>query len=194
MNTKIIRDLIKKEKKDYFEAQYNSPFFKAEIKRMSNYFSETELLFVFLPLTFISMILPAPILSLSIPTLSIVLLYILLAIMIFITGSFLSHKAKEKRIIKKIEEDENERNEYLNYIIMPHFEKELISDEILQHIKLNLTIDQFKILKAMNKDGITYKGLSDFLENIKDIDSSIKEAESEKYSLTHDDIKQYLYK
>lgn len=155
MNTKIIRDLINKEKKDYFEAQYNSPFFKAEIKRMSNYFSETELLFVFLPLTFISMILPAPILSLSlslsIPTLSIVLLYLFLAIMIFITGSFLSTKAKEKIIIKKIEEDENERNEYLNYIIMPHFEKKLISDEMLQHIKLNLTLDQFKILKAMNK-------------------------------------------
>lgn len=193
MNTKIIRDLINKEKKDYFEAQYNSPFFRSEIKKLSDYFSETELLFVFLPLGLISTILPAPILSLSTSTIPIVL-YLFLAIMIFITGSFLSHKAKEKRIIKKIEEDENERNEYLNYIIMPHFEKELISDEILQHIKLNLTLDQFKILKAMNKDGITYKDLSDFLENIKDIDSSIEEAESEKYSLTHDDIKQYLYK
>lgn len=197
MNTKIIRDLINKEKKDYFEAQYNSPFFRYEVKNMSNYFSEREHLFVFLPLTFISMILPGPILSLSIPTLPtllIVLLYCFFVIMILITGSFLSAKAKEKSIIKKIEEDENERNEYLNYIIMPYFEKKLISDEILQHIKLNLTLDQFKILKAMNKDGITYKGLSDFLENIKDIDSSIKEAESEKYSLTHNDIKQYLYK
>ena len=118
------------------------------------------------------MALPFGFISFLFPTLSIPL-FLFFSITIFTTGLFLFCKTKEKRIIKKVEEDENERNEYLNYIIMPYFEKELISDEILTHIKLKLTLDQFKILKAMNKDGITYKGLSDFIENIKDIDSSI---------------------
>ena len=191
MDTKIITDLIIKEKKDYFEEQYNSPFFRDAIKEISDRFSEREVIFTVFPLSFISVGLPFGFIFLLFPTLSTlsIVLYLFFSITIFITGLLLSGKRKEKRIIKKVEEDENERNEYLNYIIMPYFEKELISDEILTHIKLKLTLDQFKILKAMNKDGITYKGLSDFIENIKDIDSSIEESESEKYSLKYSDIK-----
>lgn len=188
MDIKTITNLIIKEKKDYFEEKYNSPFFRSAIKEISKSFSEREALFTVFPLSFISVALPFGFISFLFPTLSIPL-FLFFSITIFTTGLFLFCKTKEKRIIKKVEEDENERNEYLNYIIMPYFEKELISDEILTHIKLKLTLDQFKILKAMNKDGITYKGLSDFIENIKDIDSSIEESESEKYSLKYSDIK-----
>lgn len=63
---------------------------------------------------------------------------------------------------------------------------------MLQQVKLSLTLDQFKVLRATNTKGVTYKNLSDFINNIENINTSLIEAEEDKYTLNYSDIKQYI--
>lgn len=101
-------------------------------------------------------------------------------------------KLYRKKIKDKIINNESYRNEFFDYFLTPIFESNIIDDEMLQQVKLSLTLDQFKVLRATNTKGVTYKNLSDFINNIENINTSLIEAEEDKYTLNYSDIKQYI--
>lgn len=63
---------------------------------------------------------------------------------------------------------------------------------MFQQVKLSLTLDQFNVLKATNTKGVTYKNLSDFINNIENINTSLIEAEEDKYALSSSYVNQYI--
>lgn len=166
------------------------------IKTASNYCSLYEALFIIAPFSIILPLLTLFVGMSSFSALSNLILSIFLSILFLIlTTSGLVYfylKNTQKKIKNKIKNSESYRNEFFDYFLIPIFENNIIDNEMLQQVKLSLTLDQFKVLKATNTKGITYKNLSDFIHNIENINASLIEAEEDKYTLNHIDVKQYI--
>lgn len=57
-----------------------------------------------------------------------------------------------------------EYNEIADYIITPIFNKKYISEDILNHLKIDLSTEDYQSIRIANKQGITYEALYSFLE------------------------------
>lgn len=197
MSIKNIEDLIIKQRQSFLNSYLNNDdLLLPRIKTASNYCSLYEALFIIAPFSIILPLLTLFVGMSSFSALSNLILSIFLSILFLIlTTSGLVYfylKNTQKKIKNKIKNSESYRNEFFDYFLIPIFENNIIDNEMLQQVKLSLTLDQFKVLKATNTKGITYKNLSDFIHNIKNINASLIEAEEDKYTLNHIDVKQYI--
>lgn len=197
MSIKNIEDLIIKKRQSFLNSYLNNDdLLLPRIKTASNYCSLYEALFIIAPFSIILPLLTLFVGMSSFSALSNLILSIFLSILFLIlTTSGLVYfylKNTQKKIKNKIKNSESYRNEFFDYFLIPIFENNIIDNEMLQQVKLSLTLDQFKVLKATNTKGITYKNLSDFIHNIENINASLIEAEEDKYTLNHIDVKQYI--
>lgn len=197
MSIKNIEDLIIKQRQSFLNSYLNNDdLLLPRIKTASNYCSLYEALFIIAPFSIILPLLTLFVGMSSFSALSNLILSIFLSILFLIlTTSGLVYfylKNTQKKIKNKIKNSESYRNEFFDYFLIPIFENNIIDNEMLQQVKLSLTLDQFKLLKATNTKGITYKNLSDFIHNIENINASLIEAEEDKYTLNHIDVKQYI--
>lgn len=197
MSIKNIEDLIIKQRQSFLNSYLNNDdLLSPRIKTASNYCSLYEALFIIAPFSIILPLLTLFVGMSSFSALSNLILSIFLSILsLILTTSGLLYfysKNKQKKIKNKIKNNESYRNEFFDYFLIPIFENNIIDNEMLQQVKLSLTLDQFKVLKATNTKGITYKNLSDFINNIENINISLTEAEEDKYTLNYSDIKQYI--
>lgn len=197
MSIKNIEDLIIKQRQSFLNSYLNNDdLLLPRIKTASNYCSLYEALFIIAPFSIILPLLTLFVGMSSFSALSNLILSIFLSILFLIlTTSGLVYfylKNTQKKIKNKIKNSESYRNEFFDYFLIPIFENNIIDNEMLQQVKLSLTLDQFKVLKATNTKGITYKNLSDFIHNIENINASLIEAEEDKYTLNHIDVKQYI--
>lgn len=197
MSIKNIEDLIIKQRQSFLNSYLNNDdLLLPRIKTASNYCSLYEALFIIAPFSIILPLLTLFVGMSSFSALSNLILSIFLSILFLIlTTSGLVYfylKNTQKKIKNKIKNSESYRNEFFDYFLIPIFENNIIDNEMLQQVKLSLTLDQFKVLKATNTKSITYKNLSDFIHNIENINASLIEAEEDKYTLNHIDVKQYI--
>lgn len=197
MSIKNIEDLIIKQRQSFLNSYLNNDdLLLPRIKTASNYCSLYEALFIIAPFSIILPLLTLFVGMSSFSALSNLILSIFLSILfLLLTTSGLVYfylKNTQKKIKNKIKNSESYRNEFFDYFLIPIFENNIIDNEMLQQVKLSLTLDQFKVLKATNTKGITYKNLSDFIHNIENINASLIEAEEDKYTLNHIDVKQYI--
>ena len=197
MSIKNIEDLIIKKRQSFLNSYLNNDdLLLPRIKTASNYCSLYEALFIIAPFSIILPLLTLFVGMSSFSLLSNLILSIFLSILFvtFATYGFLYFYFKiiQKKIKDKIINNESYRNEFFDYFLTPIFESSIIDDEMLQQVKLSLTLDQFKVLRATNTKGVTYKNLSDFINNIENINTSLIEAEEDKYTLNYSDIKQYI--
>lgn len=197
MSIKNIEDLIIKQRQSFLNSYLNNDdLLLPRIKTASNYCSLYEALFIIAPFSIILPLLTLFVGMSSFSALSNLILSIFLSILFLIlTTSGLVYfylKNTQKKIKNKIKNSESYRNEFFDYFLIPIFENNIIDNEMLQQVKLSLTLDQFKVLKATNTKGITYKNLSDFIHNIENINASLIEAKEDKYTLNHIDVKQYI--
>ena len=197
MSIKHIEDLIIKQRQSFFNSYLNNDdLLSPQIKKSSNYCGLYEALFIIGPFSIIVPLLTLFVGMSSFSLLSNLILSIFLSIL-FVTFStygflYFYFKIIQKKIKDKIINNESYRNEFFDYFLTPIFESSIIDDEMLQQVKLSLTLDQFKVLRATNTKGVTYKNLSDFINNIENINTSLIEAEEDKYTLNYSDIKQYI--
>ena len=197
MSIKNIEDLIIKQRQSFLISYLNNDdLLSPQIKRASDYCSLYEALFIILPF---SVILPLLTIFVGISSLSLLsnlilsIFFSILSLILTTSGLiYFYSKNKQKKIKNKIKNNESYRNKFFDYFLIPIFENNIIDNEMLQQVKLSLTLDQFKVLKATNTKGITYKNLSDFINNIENINISLTEAEEDKYTLNYSDINQYI--
>lgn len=197
MSIKNIEDLIIKQRQSFLNSYLNNDdLLLPRIKTASNYCSLYEALFIIAPFSIILPLLTLFVGMSSFSALSNLILSIFLSILFLIlTTSGLVYfylKNTQKKIKNKIKNSESYRNEFFDYFLIPIFENNIIDNEMLQQVKLSLTLDQFKVLKATNTKGITYKNLSDFIHNIENINASLIEAEEDKYTFNYSYIKKYI--
>lgn len=84
------------------------------------------------------------------------------------------------------------KKDFFDSYISPLFFKQEIDSEMNDILKLNLSLDQYKTIKLKNKSGITYKDVSNFINDIQHTNEILKEIEAEKYSVEYDNIKKEI--
>ncbi len=192
MNIEKIENLVKQAKNDFFLEKYKDNNFKKYVSEYSSFRDFTPFeTFLFL-LSFMGMFFIIYFLFSNILNFNINFDYAPFIMIPAFLGCFCSEKIKAKYIMNKCSKNDKFKNSMLNTLLLPDFLKNPISDKILQQLKLELNIDQFKALKVLSGTNITYENLTYFINNIQTIDFNIHEAEEDKYTLNHIDVKQYI--